>query len=186
MKRIDLYILVALVIAILAVVAVFRLTAKNKLPTSTITENRYETTVPVRTVVIRESLPARIDTVYIDGTAYEIARYTDTLDTNKVYIKTDIKYDERTNLFDISRDINIQRDSVYVEKITTVFEKLPKPKLVSMTGAIGSGFKSDEKSGGLVLNSMCLDAGIKIKSKYSATLFATTNAEYGIRFGVDF
>ena len=147
-------------------------------------ETTIRTTIPEKTIVIRERIPAKIDTAYVDGHQYDMASYSDVVDTNKVYVKTDIEYDEYHNLFSVRHDIMALRDSTYIEKITQLPGEKYKPKFIGLTGGITTGFANTDK--GLTLHSSGIDAGIKLLGKYSATLFANTDEVYGLRFGVDF
>jgi len=172
------------VLLIIALCVSMFMLGKTKAEKPSISETTIRTTIPEKTIIIRERIPAKIDTVDIEGHQHEIASYTDIVDTNNVYIKTDIRYDEHSNLFDVRHDIRALRDSVYVEKITQLPPVVIKPKFIGLTGGITTGFANSEN--GLALHSSGIDAGIKIKGKYSATLFANTDEVFGLRFGVDF
>ena len=46
------------------------------------------------------------------------------------------------------------------------------------------GFVDDEDKAGL--NNAGVDAGIKLRDKYSVSIFANTDNVFGLRFGIDF
>ncbi|OPZ49128.1 MAG: hypothetical protein BWY95_00306 [Bacteroidetes bacterium ADurb.BinA104] len=135
----------------------------------------HRTTLPVRTTIIRESLPARIDTIYVHDEAQEVASYRDTITEGKATVDLDIKFNKKTDIFSVKTDISVLTDSVYVEK-----HVYHKPKPIRPSVALGTGF-SDEG-----LNHATLDAGLIFANKYRITVFASTNKTYGVRVGVDF
>jgi hypothetical protein len=131
--------------------------------------------LPVRTTIIRESLPARIDTIYVHDEAQEVASYRDIITEGKATVDLDIKFNKKTDIFSVKTDISVLTDSVYVEK-----HVYHKPKPIRPSVALGTGF-SDEG-----LNHATLDAGLIFANKYRITAFASTNKTYGVRVGVDF
>jgi len=177
------YVLVALAVICSYLGVYFLASRPAPVAQSTSTTRTYQTTIPVKTVIIREQIPARIDTVVVDGHAYDIASYNDTLKKDKTTIGLRVRYNEYSNLFDVNADVSTVRDSVYSEKNTiTVIEK--KQKLIGLTGGISTGFSKSGSS--VALKNAGIDAGIKILGRYSATAFANTDNVFGIRLGVDF
>lgn len=141
------------------------------------TETIINTTVPVRTNIIREQLPAHIDTVWVDNVSHEVATYSTTIDTNKVHIDLEVKYDEHTNLFNTKHTIIALRDSVYKEKIVErLIEK--KPRFI----ALSSGMSVDFGEAGI--NSAGIDAGVLLRGQYQLNAFVTTEKLYGVRVGI--
>ncbi len=59
----------------------------------------HRTTLPVRTTIIRESLPARIDTIYVHDEAQEVASYRDIITEGKATVDLDIKFNKKTDIF---------------------------------------------------------------------------------------
>jgi hypothetical protein len=142
----------------------------------------YYTTKPIETRIIRESLPTKIDTVYIDGSQNEIAYYETSIDSNNVNVDLSISYDERMNVFSLDHNITTMMDSIYVEK--EVVKTITKsPQLIRLTGGILTIFESQDET---KLKNVGIDAGIKIVDKYSITGYINTNKEFGIRLGIDF
>jgi len=175
------YCLIVLVVIGLVVASYYY--GRKPIPVSGETVNEYRTTLPVQTTIIRERLPAIIDTVYVDNHAYELASYKEVIDTNKVHIELDVKYNEYSNLFDIRHNISTVRDSIYVERIITkVIDK--KHKLIGFTGGTSIGFSDSERD--IELYSAGIDLGIKLAGKYSASAFIDTKKTFGVRLGVDF
>lgn len=135
----------------------------------------HRTTVPVRTTIIREQLPARIDTVYVNGDPQAVASYREVITEGKATVDLDVKFNKSTDMFSVKTDISVLSDSIYVEK--NIYHK---PKFLRPTIAIGTGFSS----GGL--DYTAIDAGLIIANKYRITAFASTDQTYGVRLGVDF
>ena len=105
----------------------------------------YSTTTPVVTKIIREYVKADIDTVWINNQSHEVAYYSATIDTNKVSVDLNIKYDELLNVFSLKTNVISMVDSVCVVK-ETVKTVITKPKFIGLTSGISIGVKSmDEK-----------------------------------------
>ena len=137
------------------------------------------TEVPVEYTITRTKIKAEIDTVWVNNTSHEIARYSTQIDTSKVSVKLDIKYDEDANLFDIRHSFRVIRDSVFVERIKTV-DIFHKPKPISVTAGTLIGFREKQ------LDNAGLDLGLKFANKYTLAVFGKSNQEYGLRMSVDF
>ena len=143
----------------------------------------YSTTTPVVTKIIREYIKADIDTVWINNQSHEVAYYSATIDTNKVSVDLNIKYDELLNVFSLKANVISMVDSVFVEK-ETVKTVIKKPKFIGLTSGISIGVKSmDEK---IELSNAGLDVGLKFAGKYSVSGYANTDKQYGLRLGLDF
>lgn len=166
--------------------------AKTVVNESTIV-HEHVTQIPTETVIIREKVPGKVDTVYVDGTAHEIARYRDVIvsDDEKVRVDLAVDYDCRENLFDVNAGIYAVRDSVYVEKLVTKEVQI-KSKPVRLASNISIGFGSYEKderdnSFGLVYSD--ISVGVRLFDSYSVSPFVglqdTGRLIYGLRFGVD-
>ncbi len=140
-------------------------------------ETTINTTIPVRTHVIREQLPAVIDTVWIDRISHEVARYSETIDTNRVYVDLNVEYDEYSNLFNIKHSVMALRDSVYKEKIV---ERLTpyKPRFATPCGGLGVGFVDKQ------IDNASIDLGVVFRGRYQTTAYIDTNKRYGARLGV--
>jgi len=163
----------------------------HKLAKPVINENttihEHNTMLPIETRIIRENVPAVIDTVGEGEDAYEVAYYSEQIVENdgKVKIGLNIDYNEKTNLFNVGADINVVRDSIYVEKITTkTIEQ--KPPFVRLTGQVGIGFGKDERENGISVKSSDVAIGVKFVNRYSVLAFVDIDLTYGLRFGVDF
>jgi hypothetical protein len=176
------YILITL-LAAGALVGVYYL-ARRPIPPPVITEtvNSTTSTLPVVTKIIRENLPARIDTVFIDNTMYEMAYHTERIERERAIVDLDIEYDERFNLFDIRADVTSFNDSIYVEKIIEKTEYIPRPP-IAFTADMGVGFSG---LADVDPEYVSLGAGIKIVDKFRVGVFADTRLTYGLRLGVDF
>lgn len=154
----------------------------------TITNNTHKTTLPVETKIIRENVPAKIDTVFVDGRLYEVASHRELINENNVSVELDIEYSEYNKLFDIRHNIRTVRDSIYVEKIVDrVVEHRPAFLRPIMGMSIGTGSIGENKYN---VSYGDVSAGIKISDKYSTQVFAgfreSQKPVYGIRLGIDF
>jgi len=182
------------IILILAVIAsyvvVYRL-ARKPVPPAQITTNEYteHTTIPVVTKIIEKNIPAVIETLYVDGHNYEVARYSAVIDTNKVTIDLDIKYDEYSNLFDIRHNITTIRDSVYYEKVTEIIREKPV-QFVKVAGSIGVGFEKGAGNNQYRVAGGDIALGVKFVNRYSVLPFVAVREDkkplYGLRLGIDF
>jgi hypothetical protein len=144
-------------------------------PPPQITHNSI--TQPIRTTIIRERMPAEIDTVWVSMEPYEIARYSETIDTNRVYVDLDIKYDEKLNEFDVRHNIMAMRDSIYVEKtVDKYIEK--KQRFLSGVAQIGVGFKEKQ------LSTATIDLGVMLGGRYMLSAYGDTDKTIGVRGGV--
>lgn len=152
-----------------------------------VVENRTErVTQPTVTTVIRERMPAVVETLWVNREAHEVATWAAMVDTNRVSVDIALRYDEKTNIFDLIRlrAVGLE-DSVYVQKPVRV--EVPRPRRwLGFTGAVGVGFGADPQAGKPTLQTAVLDAGIVILERYRVTGWADTNLTYGIRMGVDF
>lgn len=165
--------LIVLLLIVCGVLGYF--VARKPQPISTVT-NTYSTTLPVQTHIIYKDVPGQID----NSSGHEVA----TLDTTfvspdrKTTAAFAIRYDEQSNLFNLGANISTVRDSIYVEKVIT---HTLKPPFIGLTGGVSVGFQDKA-----VLRNAQIDAGIKVRGKYSATVFYNTDKFYGLRFGIDF
>jgi hypothetical protein len=177
--------IIILVLAIALVVAIGF--AVKKQPPAKVTEitNTYRVSEPVVTKIIRQNVPAVIDTMLVNNKPHGIASYTETIKKDKTTVDLDIKYDLTDRVFDVNAGIYSVRDSVYVETIKTI-EKTIKHKFIMFTGAIGVGFEKDDTSGQIGLANSDVALGIKLANRYSVCAFVDTRKSFGMRFGVDF
>lgn len=171
-------------------IAVYKL-ARKPVPPAQITTNEYteHTTIPVVTKIIEKNVPAVIETLYVDGHNYEVARYSAVIDTNKVTIGLDIKYDEYSNLFDIRHNITTIRDSVYYEKVTEIIRDKPA-QFVKVVGSIGVGFEKGAGDNQYRVTGGDIALGVKFVNRYSVLPFVALREDkkpfYGLRLGIDF
>ncbi len=171
-------------------IAVYKL-ARKPVPPAQITTNEYteHTTIPVVTKIIEKNVPAVIETLFVDGHNYELAKYSATIDTNKVSVALDIEYDEKDNTFDVRHNITAIRDSVYHEKITEIIKE-QKPPLIRLTGSIGAGFEKDAGDNVYRVQGGDFSIGVKFVNKYSVMPFVAVREDkkplYGLRLGIDF
>lgn len=152
-----------------------------------VVENRTErVTQPTVPTVIRERMPAVVETLWVNQEPHEIATWNAVIDTNRVSLDISVRYDEKTNLFDLIklRAVGLV-DSIYVERPVRV-EVPRKRKALGFTGAVGVGFGTDPEQQQPVLKTAVLDAGIVIMERYRVTGWGDTAGRYGLRFGVDF
>lgn len=156
----------------------------SKTPAPSIESNTsiFRYTLPIETRIIRTNLPGKIDTVLVDNTSYEIARYRELIDKGKVKIDFGVEYNERTNLFNIDTQVTALVDSVVIEK-EVVKTVVKKPPFLGLTGGLSVGASYDKE---IKLSNVGIDAGFKVAGKYSLTAFGTTDKIFGLRFGVDF
>lgn len=139
----------------------------------------HHITRPVETKIVREHLPARVDTVYINNEPHPIARYSETIEKEKTKVDLSIAYDERLREFSVDTKITSLIDSVFVEKeILRTIEK--KPKFLGLMAGVQVG------AGDGQLANAGLDVGVKFVGKYSLSAFVNSDRIYGVRFGVDF
>lgn len=171
-------------------IAVYKL-ARKPVPPAQITTNEYteHTTIPVVTKIIEKNIPAVIETLYVDGHNYEIAKYSTVIDTNKVTIALDIRYDEYSNLFDIRHNITTIRDSVYYEKITEIIRDKPV-QFARIVGSIGVGFEKGAGNNQYHVAGGDIALGVKFIDRYSLLPFVAVREDkkplYGLRLGIDF
>lgn len=176
--------IVILMLAIALVIAIG--VAVKKQPPAKVTEttNTYRISEPVVTKIIRENVPAVIETLIVNNEPHGIASYRDSIKKDKTTVDLDIKYDIADNLFDVNAGIYSVRDSVYTETIKTI-EKTIKPRFLGLTTAVGVGF-SKPPGKEIGLKQADISAGLKLAGKYSLSAFADTEKTFGLRFGVDF
>lgn len=152
-------------------------------------EQRTEVTVhrvsyPVETRIVEKSVPAVIDTVYIDNQEHVIAKYKERLERDRTTVDLDVAYDERVREFSVDAHIVSVVDSVYVEKeVVKVVER--KAKFVGLMSGVFVGANRNE-DGGVRLASVGLDVGVKFVGKYSVSAFVMTDKTFGVRLGLDF
>lgn len=148
-------------------------------------ERQITVSQPRETRIIRERMPAVIETLWVNREQHEIATWATVIDTNRVSVDIGLRYDEKTNVFDLIRfNARGVRDSIYVEK--PIYISVPeRPKPVAFTAALGVGFATDTQDRNPTLRTAVLDAGVVILGKYRLTGWADTNLTYGIRMGVD-
>lgn len=160
--------------------------ATRKQPPAKITEvtNTYRVSEPVLTKIIRKDVPAVIETLFVNNELRSIASYSETIKKDKTTVDLDVKYDIAGNLFTVDVGVYSVRDSIYVETVKTI-EKMIKPKLVGLTGAIGIGFEKNN-DGQVGLSKSDIALGVKFVNQYSVLAFVDTRKTFGLRFGVDF
>lgn len=159
-----------------SLIGVYLIRPKTTTPTPVSTH--ITTTLPVKTTIIREQIPGRIDTVYVDNVPQEVARYQETIAKDKVVVDLDIAFNKATDMFSVNSNITSFRDSVYVERIIQ-----PKVSLFRPMVAFGAGFTGEDG-----LNPECImaETGIVIRGKYALSAFGTTNKTFGLKVGVNF
>jgi hypothetical protein len=149
-------------------------------------EKQVKVSEPWEARINKKNEPAEIEIKGTGEEAHEIATWAAVIDTNRVTVDIGLRYDEKTNVFDLIRfKARGVRDSIYVEK--PIYISVPeRPKPVAFTAALGVGFATDTQDRNPTLRTAALDAGVVIIGKYRLTGWADTNLTYGIRIGVDF
>jgi hypothetical protein len=135
---------------------------------------------PAETRIIREHVPAVIETLYVNREAREIATYNAVIDTNQVSVDIGLRYDEASNLFDLIRFHAVPEKKNVIVSTTTN----NKPKPFGLTGGVSVGFQKKEDGYGLA--SAGIDCGVVFAGKYSATAGIDTNGTLSVRLGVNF
>lgn len=157
--------------------------------TENITNNTYKTTLPVETRIIRESVPAIIETLVVNNEPHGIASYSETIVRDKTTVDLSIKYDISSSLFDVNANIYSVRDSVYVETTKTI-DRVFKPKLLGFTASVGAGLDFPSQNEQYNISYGDVSAGLKIAGKYSVQSFVAIQDSkkpvYGLRLGIDF
>lgn len=177
--------IIILILAVALVVAIGF--AVKKQPPAKVTEitNTYRVSEPVVTKIIRENVPAVIETLIVNNEPHGIASYAETIKKDKTTVDLNVKYDLADNTFDVNAGIYSVRDSIYSETVRTI-ERTIKPKFVGLTGSVGVGFGKDSSGNQFSLSSSDIAVGAKFVGRYSVSVFADTRSIYGLRFGVDF
>lgn len=151
-----------------------------------VVEQRTERiTAPTVTTVIRERMPAVVETLWVNQEPHEVANWAAILDTNKVSLDIALRYDEKTNIFDLVklRAVGLA-DSVFIEKPVRV--EVPRSRrLLGFSGAVGLGFGTDTETKRPTLQTATLDAGIVIQERWRITGWGDTDGRYGLRLGAD-
>ena len=183
LKLLPYIIILTLVVALVVAIGF----AVKKQPPAKVTEitNTYRVSEPVVTKIIRQNVPAVIETLIVNSEPHGIASYAETIKKDKTTVDLDIKYDITSNLFDVNAGIYSIRDSVHIETIKTI-EKTIKPRFIGFTSAVGVGFEKDDTSGQIGLVSSDFALGVKFVNRYSMSAFVDTRKSFGLRFGVDF
>lgn len=176
----------ALVLLTAGLVTGTYLVVSKRQPEVVVEQRTERITTPKVTTVIRELIPAVVETVWVNREPHEIATWTAVVDTNQVNLDISLRYDEKTNIFDLVklRAVGIA-DSVYIEKPVPV--EVPRPRRwLGFTGAIGVGFGMAAEPERPELQTAVLDAGIVLYERYRVTGWGDTAGRYGLRFGIDF
>lgn len=183
-RKILPYVIIVLLVVALVVAVGF---AVRKRPPASVTEvtNTYRVSEPVVTKIIRERVPAVVETLIVHGKPHGIASYSETICKDKTTVDLSVRYDIADSVFDVNAGIYSVRDSIYVESIKTI-EKVARPKFVRLTGAIGVGFEKDSARAGVSPASSDISIGVKFVNRYSVCAFVDTREVFGLRFGVDF
>lgn len=149
-----------------------------------------QVTQPTVTTVIRERMPAVVETLWVQGQPHEIATWAAIIDTNRVHLDMAVRYDSRDKVFDLVKLKAVGLvDSVYVSGPTVVKEVERKRKLLGVTGALGIGWVKpdplDEAADPRRPVNAVLDAGVVIKERWRVTGWGDTQGQFGLRLGVD-
>lgn len=152
----------------------------NKQPKTEIV--KQEIVKPVEIRVVEKYIKGDIDTVYIDKKPQQVASYETKIDTLDTIVDVKIRYFIDQNKFDSDIKVNTLERQTIIEQKTYV---TPKPKLIRIISGLSIGFKNSTENN-LDLSNVGIDAGIKIKDKYSVSLFGNTDNVFGVRLGIDF
>ena len=178
MLKYAFYIIVALMVAGLLI---FSFWSWKRLPdVRTETINR-EIIKPVEVRIIERYIEGTIDTVYIDNKPQSIAIYETKKDTLDTQVDVKVKYFIEQNRFDSDIDIKTNHKETVIETTKYITQK---PRLIRFISGVSVGFVDDKDNTGL--KNAGVDAGIKLRDKYSVSVFANTDNVFGMRFGIDF
>lgn len=142
---------------------------------------RHEIVKPVEVRIIEKYIEGTIDTVYIENEPQPVAIYHTMKDTLDTQVDIKVRYFLEQNRFDSDIDIKTNHKETVVETIKYVSQK---PKLIRVISGVSLGFIENEGKTGL--KNAGVDAGIKLRDKYSISVFANTDSVFGLRFGIDF
>lgn len=142
---------------------------------------RHEIVKPVEVRIIEKYIEGTIDTVYIENEPQPVAIYHTMKDTLDTQGDIKVRYFLEQNRFDSDIDIKTNHKETVVETIKYVSQK---PKLIRVISGVSLGFIENEGKTGL--KNAGVDAGIKLRDKYSISVFANTDSVFGLRFGIDF
>lgn len=174
------HIIAAGVFIVLAAMSLYyRHLAKQEHDTVVVADTLYtvitETVVDVKEVII----PARIDTVYIQGeVSHEIARMDTLITKDKARVDLSVSYDTLVKVFSMDLNVDVDRDSVFVYKEIQNFVKV-KPSFIKPM--IGVSMLYDEDS-----SLVFIDAGARIADKFYISGIISSNNSAGLRLGINF
>ena len=149
-----------------------------------------QVTQPTVTTVIRERMPAVVETLWVQGEPHEIATWAAIIDTNRVHLDMVVWYDTHEQVFDLVKLNAVGLvDSVYVSGPAVVKEVERKRKFLGVTGALGIGWaKADPLDEGAdprrPVNAV-VDAGVVIKESWRLTCCGDSQGQFGMSLGVD-
>jgi hypothetical protein len=173
---------ILLIIAILVIFAQCQKRPDTVIETEVIVDTL--TVVDTVTVTIaREKVITLIDTVYVDGHEYTVAKHSETIDTLNVTVDLDIEYWEQDRYFNVRTRIDAESSTVYITETNNVITEKPYPMLSAIAG-MAPAFHT--KDGKMVVSSVMLDAGVRFAGKYDLSAFGTTAGTYGLRAGIRF
>ncbi len=175
--------IIILILVIVLVIVIGLAGKKQQVPVIREVTNTYRVSEPVVTKIVRENVPAVIETLLVQDRPHEVAVYRDTVRKDKTTVDLDVCYDVYERSFDVNADIYSVRDSVFVMK-EMVRETTVKPKLLGFASELGVNFEQDNGSVGLA--SVDVGVGVKIAGRYSIYAVVDTRRTVGLRFGVDF
>lgn len=166
---------------IVAGLLIFSFWSWKKLPDiRTETINR-EIIKPVEVRIIERYIEGIIDTVYINNKPQSIAVYETKKDTLDTQVDVKVRYFIEQNRFDSDIGIKTNHKETVIETTKYITQK---PRLIRFISGVSVGFIDDKDKAGL--KNAGLDAGIKLRDKYSVSIFANTDNVFGMRLGIDF
>lgn len=178
MLKYAFYIIVTLIVAGLLMFSFWSWKRLPDIRTETIT---HEIVKPVEVRIIERYIEGTVDTVYIDNKPQPVAIYHTKKDTLDAQVDVKVRYFIEQNRFDSDINIKTNHKETVIETTKYVTQK---PKLIRVISGVSVGFIDDDGKAGL--KNAGLDAGIKLRDKYSVSVFANTDSVFGLRFGIDF
>lgn len=134
-----------------------------------------ETVVDVKEIVI----PAKIDTIYVEGEVHhEIAQMDTLIAKDNARVDLSVSYDTLVKVFSMDLNVEVDRDSVLVYKEIQSFVKV-KPSFVKPM--IGASILYGQDS-----NTLMIDAGVRVANRFYLSGIIASDNSIGLRLGIDF